>query len=121
MGTQRAPGRLSLLLVAAACLAWGAGCEQLTAIQNYIERSWKLLLRSSAMPASERPPDLLYLPHPYIVPGGRFNEMYGWDSYFIAQGLLADGKVQLAKDMTDNIIYRSPTTERSSMPTAPII
>jgi alpha,alpha-trehalase len=26
---------------------------------------------------------LLYVPHPYIVPGGQFNEMYGWDSYFI--------------------------------------
>jgi hypothetical protein len=26
---------------------------------------------------------LLYLPKPYVVPGGRFNEMYGWDSYFI--------------------------------------
>jgi alpha,alpha-trehalase len=50
-------------------------------------------------------PGLLYLPHPYVVPGGRFNEMYGWDSYFIVRGLLADGKVQLAKDMTDNLVY----------------
>lgn len=25
---------------------------------------------------------------PFVVPGGRFNEMYGWDSYFIALGLL---------------------------------
>jgi hypothetical protein len=23
---------------------------------------------------------LLYLPHRYVVPGGRFNEMYGWDA-----------------------------------------
>src|SRR5205823_2031996 len=30
---------------------------------------------------------LLYLPRPYVVPGGRFNEMYGWDSYFILVGL----------------------------------
>src|ERR1051326_756671 len=30
---------------------------------------------------------LLYLPRPYVVPGGRFNEMYGWDSYFIQLGL----------------------------------
>src|SRR5277367_3064862 len=28
-------------------------------------------------------PGLLYLPNKYVVPGGRFNEMYGWDSYFI--------------------------------------
>ena len=32
---------------------------------------------------------LLYLPRPYVVPGGRFNEMYGWDSYFIVLGLVA--------------------------------
>ena len=36
---------------------------------------------------------LLYLPHPYVVPGGRFNEMYGWDSYFIILGLLQDREV----------------------------
>ena len=36
---------------------------------------------------------LLYLPQPYVVPGGRFNEMYGWDSYFIVRGLLRDGLV----------------------------
>jgi alpha,alpha-trehalase len=49
---------------------------------------------------------LLYLPNPYVVPGGRFNEMYGWDSYFIQVGLLNDGEVQLAKDMTDNFLYQ---------------
>jgi alpha,alpha-trehalase len=40
-----------------------------------------------------REPGLLYLPRPYVVPGGRFNEMYGWDSYFIQLGLLRDGRV----------------------------
>jgi alpha,alpha-trehalase len=48
---------------------------------------------------------LLYLPRPYVVPGGRFNEMYGWDSYFIQVGLLRDGEVALARDMTDNFLY----------------
>jgi len=48
---------------------------------------------------------LLYLPYPYVVPGGRFNEMYGWDSYFILLGLLRDNEVALAKAMTDNFIY----------------
>ncbi len=42
---------------------------------------------------------------PFVVPGGRFNEMYGWDSYFIALGLLHDGRVELAKAMVDNFIY----------------
>ena len=48
---------------------------------------------------------LLYLPHPYVVPGGRFNEMYGWDSYFIELGLIQSNRLQLAKDMVENSIY----------------
>ena len=34
------------------------------------------------------PAGLLYLPNRYVVPGGRFNEMYGWDSNFIVRGLI---------------------------------
>ena len=48
---------------------------------------------------------LLYLPRPYVVPGGRFNEMYGWDSYFIQVGLLEDNEVDRARDMVDNFVY----------------
>jgi len=56
-------------------------------------------------PAKLTEGDLLYLPRPYVVPGGRFNEMYGWDSYFIQVGLLRDNKLALAKDMADNFLY----------------
>jgi alpha,alpha-trehalase len=42
---------------------------------------------------------------PFVVPGGRFNEMYGWDSYFESVGLIIDGKVALAKAMADNFQY----------------
>jgi len=48
---------------------------------------------------------LLYLPNKYVVPGGRFNEMYGWDSYFIILGLIQDGRVDLAKGMVENFFY----------------
>jgi alpha,alpha-trehalase len=48
---------------------------------------------------------LLYLPNPYVVPGGRFNEMYGWDSYFIVLGLEADHREALAKGMVDNFLF----------------
>jgi alpha,alpha-trehalase len=48
---------------------------------------------------------LLYLPNPYVVPGGRFNEMYGWDSYFIVIGLQADHREALAKGMVDNFLF----------------
>ncbi len=42
---------------------------------------------------------------PFVVPGGRFNEMYGWDSYFIVCGLLQDRRVERAKDIVDNFVY----------------
>ena len=61
--------------------------------------------RLPADPTKVDRPGILYLPRPYVVPGGRFNEMYGWDSYFIVVGLLADGEIALAKDMVDNFIY----------------
>jgi alpha,alpha-trehalase len=49
---------------------------------------------------------LVYLPGRYVVPGGRFNEMYGWDSYFIAMGLLQEGRVGLAQSIADLQIYQ---------------
>ena len=45
-------------------------------------------------------------PLPYVVPGGRFNEMYGWDSYFIALGLMAHDQYDLAKGMLENTAYQ---------------
>ena len=48
---------------------------------------------------------LLYLPNRYVVPGGRFNEMYGWDSYFIILGLISDGRVPIAKGMVENFFF----------------
>jgi len=54
---------------------------------------------------SINPPGLLYLKDKYVVPGGRFNEMYGWDSYFIILGLLRDHRVDLARGMVDNFFF----------------
>ena len=56
-------------------------------------------------PRSIKVPGLLYLPNKYVVPGGRFNEMYGWDSYFILLGLLRDGRVDLARGMVENFFF----------------
>lgn len=50
-------------------------------------------------------PGLLYLENRYVVPGGRFNEMYGWDSYFIILGLLRDGRLDLAQGMVNNFLF----------------
>jgi len=52
-----------------------------------------------------RPHGLLYLENPYVVPGGQFNEMYGWDSYFIIRGLLRDHHRDLARGMVENFFY----------------
>ena len=57
------------------------------------------------MPSDVATPGLLYLPNPYVVPGGRFNEMYGWDSYFILLGLLADHHVNVARGMVENFFF----------------
>ncbi|KAI8997417.1 trehalase-domain-containing protein [Pilobolus umbonatus] len=47
-----------------------------------------------------------YVGEPFVVPGGRFNEMYGWDSYFCALGLLEDGRIELAQSMVENFAYQ---------------
>ena len=70
-------------------------------VRSYIRETWKTLRRAP----DEAEPDssLLPLPHPYIVPGGRFREIYYWDSYFTMQGLMQDGQYDLARDMLANI------------------
>src|SRR6202162_649564 len=56
-------------------------------------------------PGKIDPAGLLYLENRYVVPGGRFNEMYGWGSYFIIRGLVAGGRVDLAKSMVENFFF----------------
>lgn len=43
---------------------------------------------------------------PFVVPGGRFNEMYGWDSYFIGVGLIIDNQLEKAMAIADNFKYQ---------------
>lgn len=49
---------------------------------------------------------LLYLPGKYVVPGGRFNELHGWDAHFITLGLLRSGRLDLARSMVDQQLYQ---------------
>ena len=79
--------------------------EQLAALlpaSRFAEIALRTLPEKGA-PVAE--PGLLYLPRPYVVPGGRFNEMYGWDSAFILIGLLHDGRIELARDVVDDFLY----------------
>lgn len=72
-------------------------------IGQHIEDLWAVLTRHpKAHPAHAT---LLQLPHPYVVPGGRFGELYYWDSYFTMLGLGAGGHVDLLRDMLDNFAY----------------
>jgi alpha,alpha-trehalase len=79
--------------------------KELTAALTKEQRAQIDLRVLPADPLSVKEHGLLYLPHPYVVPGGRFNEMYGWDSYFIQVGLLRDGEVEKAKHLVDNFVY----------------
>jgi alpha,alpha-trehalase len=65
----------------------------------------KIMDVGDVSPDSLPRPGLLYLPNQYVVPGGRFNEMYGWDSYFIVRGLVEDGELDLARGMVENFFF----------------
>ncbi len=62
-------------------------------ITRHIDLLWDQLTRTttSAPPYSS----LLPLPEPYVVPGGRFRELYYWDSYFTMLGLVESGRHDL--------------------------
>lgn len=72
-------------------------------LDKHIERLWGFLRREQE--DQVRGGTLLPLPYDYIVPGGRFREIYYWDSYFTMQGLLADHRVSDARNMVDNMAY----------------
>lgn len=55
--------------------------------------------------ADEKIGSLIPLPKPYVVPGGRFGEIYYWDSYFTMLGLRASGRTAQIRDMVDNFAY----------------
>ena len=71
-------------------------------VSEHISVLWDVLTRQ---PDEERPGTLISLPNPYIVPGGRFREIYYWDSYFTMLGLQADGRIDMIENMVDNFAY----------------
>ena len=68
---------------------------------EHIENLWGRLVRVDTSTSGS----LIALPHPYIVPGGRFNEMYYWDSYFTMLGLQVSGKDTLIRQMVENFAW----------------
>ena len=70
---------------------------------DYVASLWPALEQSeSTVPAYST---LQPLPYPYVVPGGRFREVYYWDSYFTMLGLQEDGQHRLAMDMLKDFSY----------------
>jgi alpha,alpha-trehalase len=72
-------------------------------LQAHIAALWPLLTRPAVVPPLYS--SLLYVPKPYIIPGGRFREFYYWDSYFTMLGLIPDGRIANARDMVDDFSY----------------
>ncbi len=72
-------------------------------LEEHIPNHWDYLTRSSDEINGYS--SLLPLPGPYVVPGGRFREIYYWDSYFTMIGLGATGRTDLMKSMINNFAY----------------
>ena len=73
------------------------------AVSQHIDALWNVLERKPD--AIDARTSLLPLPYRYIVPGGRFNEIYYWDSYFTMLGLEESGRHDLAVDMVKNFAW----------------
>lgn len=88
-------------------IARPAGAEFRTdptrSMEQHISALWPALTRSADQPDARS--SLLPLPSQYIVPGGRFREVYYWDSYFTMLGLVESGRTDLVKNMLDNFAH----------------
>nr|WP_246265698.1 alpha,alpha-trehalase TreF [Aromatoleum diolicum] len=73
-------------------------------LASHIDRMWTVLTRD-ADPIDAPQGSLIPLPDPYVVPGGRFREIYYWDSYFTMQGLVASGRTDLVDGMVRNFAW----------------
>lgn len=70
-------------------------------IEEHIEYLWDKLTRVT----EHNRGTLLKLPKPYIVPGGRFDEFFYWDSYYIMLGLQVSGRIGMMKNIVENCAY----------------
>lgn len=72
-------------------------------VEEYLHDQWPTLLRvHTTVPHGS---SLLALPHPYVVPGGRFDELFYWDTFFTGLGLIRHGHVELFSGMVDNLVF----------------
>jgi alpha,alpha-trehalase len=69
----------------------------------HVNALWPMLTRHPD--SADARSSLIPLPSPYVVPGGRFREIYYWDTYFTMHGLVAAGRTDLVKNMLDNFAH----------------
>jgi alpha,alpha-trehalase len=83
----------------------GSPASQATQVDivGHIDALWATLTRTTA--TAPRYSSLLPLPQPYVVPGGRFREIYYWDSYFTMLGLAESGRHDLLAGMVQDFAY----------------
>jgi alpha,alpha-trehalase len=74
-----------------------------TTLRAHIDALWPQLERDTR--TVPRYSSALAVPKPYVVPGGRFRELYYWDSYFIVLGLMQSGRQDLAQDMISDFSW----------------
>ena len=81
----------------------GVRTDTSQSMEEHIRALWPSLTR--APDAVDARSSLIPLPKPYVVPGGRFREIYYWDSYFTMLGLLEGRRADLVKNMLDNFAH----------------
>jgi alpha,alpha-trehalase len=72
-------------------------------MEEHIGALWPVLTRQADR--ADARSTLIPLPNAYVVPGGRFREVYYWDSYFTMLGLAESGRTDMMKNMLDNFAY----------------
>lgn len=72
-------------------------------MEQHIRALWPILTR--APDSTDGRSSLIPLPNAYVVPGGRFREVYYWDSYFTMLGLVESGRTDLVRNMLDNFAH----------------
>jgi len=81
----------------------GFSTDTSQSMEEHIRALWPVLTRSPD--TADARSSLIPLPQAYVIPGGRFREIYYWDSYFTMLGLIASGRTDLVRSMLDNFAY----------------
>ncbi|XP_047117699.1 trehalase-like [Schistocerca piceifrons] len=94
---------------------WHANPALLSRIKDARLRDWAAYLNAEWPQLARRVPDdvrlqpdrysLIYVPNGFVVPGGRFQEYYYWDTYWIVQGLLATDMPETVRGVVGNLVY----------------